>query len=177
MDIFVGSSHCALSGCHHDLVYAYNHSRHRSIGIAPADVQNKTRTVFGCAFSGTAIPTLNLKFRRDPWCGQAATKQILTRATYSTGENSTLQSVRRCHLERRRSDAYISWWIITMNLWKAGYPEELENNFRQPVPHRKKSWEGALYLTIQKLFVLCEGSPNKYNSWINETDRYDVGTE
>ena len=41
MDIFVGPRHRALGGCHPALVNAYNHSRHRSIGMAPADVQNK----------------------------------------------------------------------------------------------------------------------------------------
>ena len=40
-----------------DLVDAYNHSRHRSIGMAPADVQKKDENPFGCAFTATATPT------------------------------------------------------------------------------------------------------------------------
>ena len=41
MDILVGPRLRALAGCHPDLVDAYNHSRHRSIGMAPADVEKK----------------------------------------------------------------------------------------------------------------------------------------
>ena len=52
-----------------DLVDAYNHSRHRSIGMAPADVQKRTRTASGCACSATATPTLSPLFHREPWCG------------------------------------------------------------------------------------------------------------
>ena len=43
-----------------DLVDAYNNSRHRTIGMAPADVEKRMRTVFGCACSETETLTLNL---------------------------------------------------------------------------------------------------------------------
>ena len=42
MDIFVGTLYCALGvDFIQDLIDAYNHSRHRSIGMAPTDVQKK----------------------------------------------------------------------------------------------------------------------------------------
>ena len=41
MDIFVKPRHRALGDVIQDLVDAYNHSRHRSISMAPADVQKK----------------------------------------------------------------------------------------------------------------------------------------
>ena len=40
-----------------DLVNAYNYSRHRSIGMAPADVHTKIKTGYGCGFTATATPT------------------------------------------------------------------------------------------------------------------------
>ena len=40
-----------------DLMNAYNHSRHRSIGMAPANVQKKMKTGYGCGFTATETPT------------------------------------------------------------------------------------------------------------------------
>ena len=76
---FVGQRHLALDDVIQDLVDAYINSRHRSIGMALVDVQTKTRTVTGCACFERAIPTLNLQFRREPWCGPTATRRFLTR--------------------------------------------------------------------------------------------------
>ena len=74
-----------------DLVDAYNNSRHRSISMSPADFQKKDENLSGCALLGSKTPTLNLKFRSEPWCGPAATRQFLIRATCQTGPRSTLQ--------------------------------------------------------------------------------------
>ena len=74
-----------------DLVNSYNHSRHRSIGMAPADFQKKDENRLWVRLLGTETPTLNLKFRRELWCWPAATRQFLTRATCQTGPRSTLQ--------------------------------------------------------------------------------------
>ena len=49
-----------------DLVDAYNRSRHRSIGMAPAYVQMKKTTVSGCASSETETLTLKLQFLKEP---------------------------------------------------------------------------------------------------------------
>ena len=67
------------------LVNAYNHSRHLSIGMAPADVQNKYENrvwvrVFGDGDTNRKPPIL-----REPWFGPARTKQFLTRPTCPTG--------------------------------------------------------------------------------------------
>ena len=45
-----------------DLVDAYNHSRHRSIGMEMADVQQKDENRLLVRFFGTESPTLSLKF-------------------------------------------------------------------------------------------------------------------
>ena len=38
----------------------------------------------GSPILATETPTLNLKFRKEPWCGPAATRQYLTKATCRT---------------------------------------------------------------------------------------------
>ena len=49
-----------------DLVDAYTHTRHRSISMAPADVQKKDENRLWVRLLGTETPTLNLKFRKEP---------------------------------------------------------------------------------------------------------------
>ena len=39
-----------------DLVDAYNNSRHRSIGMAAADIQKKMKTGYGCGYTATETP-------------------------------------------------------------------------------------------------------------------------
>ena len=56
------------------------------------------------------------------------------------------------------------------------YPEELQqlsqNQYRiERVFKRRKAADGST-----KLFVKWEGWPEKFNSWINKTDKYDVAT-
>ena len=56
-----------------DLVNFHNHSRHRSIGMAPADVQKKDENRLCVRLLGEGDTHLNLNFRRELWCGLAAT--------------------------------------------------------------------------------------------------------
>ena len=56
------------------------------------------------------------------------------------------------------------------------YPEELQQISRNHYPiervlKRRKAADGST-----ELFVKWEGWPEKCNSWINETDKYDVAT-
>ena len=51
--------------------------------------RKRTRTVSGCAFLETETLSLSLKFRTEPWCKPAATRQFLTRDTCKTGPRST----------------------------------------------------------------------------------------
>ena len=60
MDLFVGPRHRALVDVIQDLVDAYNHSRHRSIGISPADVQKKDENRLWVRLFGDGDTCLNL---------------------------------------------------------------------------------------------------------------------
>ena len=115
--------------------------------------RRKTKTVFVCAVLGTETPTLNLKFRREPYCKPAATRQFLTKARCQTGPRSTLQWVRLCPLEKGPSTAYISQWTKIMNLLKAVATQRRFRKFRQPVPN----WESLAerYSTWRYKRIIC----------------------
>ena len=54
------------------------------------------------------------------------------------------------------------------------YPEEIQeisnNKYRiETILRRRTLPDGS-----KELFIRCEGWPDKYNSWIKETDKYDV---
>ena len=74
-----------------DLVDAYNNSATAPSAWLRPMSRRRTRTVSRCASSETETPNLNFKFRMEPWCGPAATRQLLTMATCQTGPRSTLQ--------------------------------------------------------------------------------------
>ena len=99
-----------------DLETSYNHWRPALSAWGWPMFRRRTRTDSGFASSGTETPTLNFKFRRELLCGPAATNQFLTRATCQSIARSTIQLVKRCHLQEGLSAAYISWWTTTMKL-------------------------------------------------------------
>ena len=73
------------------LMVSYNHSRHRSIGMAPVDVRRRTKTASGCSYTGTVTLTLSHLFPMEQWCGSARKRPSLTRDTCPTGPRSTLR--------------------------------------------------------------------------------------
>ena len=136
-----------------DLVDAYNHSCHRSIGIAPADVQKSEENCLLVRLFKNADIHLSLQFRKEPWCGPAATRQFLTKVTCQTVPKSTLQWVRKCHLEKGTRATYISWWTTTMMLLLAAGTQRSYRKFQTTRTALRKFCEGVLNLTAQKNYL------------------------
>ena len=57
------------------------------------------------------------------------------------------------------------------------YPEELQEISDNQYRIVKVLWGRTLPDGTKELFVRWEGFPEKYNSWIKETDKYDVVAE
>ena len=70
------------------LVDAYNHSRHRTIGMVPAHVEKKMRTGFGHDFMETATRTSNRHFHMVLWFELVSTRACLTKVTCLIGPRS-----------------------------------------------------------------------------------------
>ena len=74
----------------HDLVDVYNNSRHRSIGMAPADVEKKDENRLWVLMFGKGDTYFKPQNLQKVMVGPAATRQFLIRATCQTGPKKTL---------------------------------------------------------------------------------------
>ena len=161
-----------------DLVDAYNHSRHHSFGMAPADVQKKDRNFLWVRLFRDGDTYLKPLIPQGAMVRASSHKTIFDKGYIPnwTKEHFTLsqavppktQTISRVYkfVDYNDEDVKGSW-----------YPEELqeisENQYRiEKVLLRRTLPDGT-----KELFVRWEGWPEKYNSWIKETDKYDVVAE
>ena len=63
------------------------------------------------------------------------------------------------------------------NVKGSWYPEEIQKIFNNQYRIEKVLRRRTLPDGTKELFVRWEGWPDKYNSWINKTDKYDVVDE
>ena len=137
-----------------------------------------TRTVYGFAVLGKETPIVNLKFRKEPWCGPAATREFLIWATCPTGLKNHF-TVSKAVPPRKGTKCRI-YKLVDYNdkdVKGSWYPQKLQkisdNQYRNKKVLRKRTLPNG----TKEIFVRWEGWPEKYNSWRTETDKYDVVAE
>ena len=158
-----------------DLVKAYNHSHNRSIGMAPADVQTKDEDrlwvrlyVDGDTYLKSFIPqgamvrVSGKKTIFDKGYMQNWTKEHFTVSQAVPPRRGTKRRVYKL-VDYNEEDFKGSW-----------YPEELQEISDKQYCIEKVLRRRTLPNGTKELFVRWEGWPDKYNSWIKETDKYDV---
>ena len=83
-----------------DLVDAYNNSRHRSIGMVPADVQKKDENRLWVRLFGDGDTYFKPQIPREPWCEPAATRQFL-QGLHAKLDQGALHGESGCATEKR----------------------------------------------------------------------------
>ena len=161
-----------------DLVDAYNNSRHRSIGMASADVEKKDENclwmrLFGDGDTylkpqipqGAMVRASSHKTSFDKGYMPNWTKEHFIVSKAVPPKRGTKRRVYRL-VDYNDEDVINSW-----------YPEKLQeisdNQYRIEKVLRRRTLPNG----IKEIIVRWEGWPEKYNSWITETDKYDVVDE
>ena len=158
-----------------DLVDAYNHSRHRSIGMAPANVQKKDEDHLWVRLYGDGDTHLQPPIPYGAMVRASRHKTIFDKGYMPnwTKEHFTVsQAVPRRRGSKRRVYKLLDY--NDENVKGTWYSEEIQeisdNQYRIEKILRKRT----LPYGTKEVFVRWGGWPDKYNSWINETDKYDV---
>ena len=158
-----------------DLVDAYNLSRHRSIGMAPAVVQKNDKNRLRVRLFEDGDTHLKRPIPQGAMVRASSHKTIFdkgympnwTNEPFTVSQEVPPRKGTKRHvykLEDYNNNAFKGSW----------YPEEL-----QKISDNQNRIEKVLRrLTLpdctKELFVRWEGWPEKYNSWIKETDKYNV---
>ena len=158
-----------------DLVDAYNHSRHRSIGMAPANVHKKDEDRLWVRLFGDGDTHLKPPIPQGAMVRASRHKTIFDKGYMPnwTKEHFTVsQAVPTRKGTKRRVYKLVDY--NDENVKGTWYPEEIQeisdNQYRIEQILRKRTLPDG----TKELFVRWEGWPDKYNSWIKETDKYDV---
>ena len=91
----------------HDIVDAYNHTRHYSIGMPPANIQTNNKYSLWVSLYGDNDIHLKVSILQGVLVLASKNKTILNTGYIPKGAKSTLQWVRPCHIEERLSAVYI----------------------------------------------------------------------
>jgi len=162
-----------------NLVNAYNHSHHRSIGMAPADVTEKDTDRIWVRLYGDGNTYLK---QQKPLPVGAMVRLNKAKAIFDKGympnwtkEHFTIAESAPDHSKKKsRRQVYKIKDFDGEPITGSFYPEELQhisdNQYRiERVLRRRTTPDGS-----KQIFVKWEGWPEKYNSWINEADQYNV---
>ena len=157
------------------LVDSYNHSPHRSIGMAPADVDKKDEDRIWARLYGDGDTHLKSTMPPGAMVRISKNKGVFDKG-YMPNWSKEHFTVAGVPAPRRGTKRRV-YKIADYNgepvkgVW---YPEELQkissNQYRiERVLRRRKAADGTT-----ELFVKWEGWPEKFNSWINEAEKYNV---
>ena len=161
-----------------DLVDAFNHSRHRFIGMAPANVQKKDKNRLWVRLFGDGNTYLKSLIPQGAMVRASSHKTIFDKGYMPnwTKEHFTVSQT----VPPKKGTKRLVYKLMDYNdevVKGSWYPEELQeisdNWYRiEKVLRRRTLPDGT-----KELFVRLEGWPEKHNSWINKTDKYDVVAE
>ena len=161
-----------------DLVDAYNHSRHRSIGMAPADVHKTDENRLWVRLFGNGDTYLKPLIPQGPMVRASSQKTIFDKGYMPnwTKEHFTVsQAVPPKRETKRRVYKLVDYNDEAVK--DSWYPEELQeisdNQYRIEKVLRRRTLPDS----TKELFVRWEGWPEKYNSWIKHTVKYYVVAE
>ena len=148
-----------------DLVDAYNNSRHRSIGMAPADVQKKDENRLWVRLFGDGDTYLKPQIPQGAMVRASSHKTIFDKGYMPnwTKEHFTVSQA----VPPKRGTKRFVYNLVDYNdeaVKGSWYPEELQeisdNQYRiEKVLQRRTLPDGT-----KELFVRWEGWPEKYNS-------------
>ena len=161
-----------------DLVDAYNNSRHRTIGMAPADVDKKDENRLWVRLFGDGDTYLKPQIPQGAMVRASSHKTLFDKGympNWAT-EHFTLSKAVPLRKETKRR----VYKLVDYNeedVKGSWYPEELQEISDNQYYIEKVLRRRTLPNGTKELFVRWEGWSVKYNSWIKETDKYNVVAE
>ena len=155
-----------------------NTTRHRFIGMAPADVEKKDENRLWVSLFGDGDTYLKLQIPQGAMVRTSSHKPIFDRGYMPNWikEHFTVsKAMPPIKGTKRRLYKLVDY--NNNDVKGSFYPEELQeildNQYRIENVLRRRTLPNS----TKKIFVRWEGWPEKYNSWITETDKYDVVAE
>ena len=154
------------------MVDAYNNSRHRFIGIAPADVQKKDENRLWVRLYGDGDTQLKASISQGAMVRASSQKTIVDKSYMPnwTKEHFTVSQALPVGIGSKRR----VYKLVDYNndeVKGSWYSEEIQeitdNQYRIEKVLRRRTLPAG----TKELFVRWEGWPDKYNSWIKETDK------
>ena len=159
-----------------NIVSAYNNSYHRSIGMAPVDVDEKHQNKIWARLYGDGNTELKRRRLTEGAMVRISKAKALFEKGYMPNWSKEHFIVRRSPPMRKGTKRRVYKIKDDSGEEVSGswYPEELEqisnNQYRiERVIRKRTAPDGS-----KELLVKWEGWPVKFNSWIKETDRYNV---
>jgi transposase InsO family protein len=161
-----------------NMVKAYNQSRHRAIGMAPVAVQKKDELRLWTKLYGDGDTELKRERIAPGSMARISKAKGLFEKGYMPNWSQEHFTVNPTPPGPPRKGTKRGVYKLTdyngepiRGVW---YPEEVQsisdNQYRiEKVLRRKTAPDGT-----KELYVKWEGWPEKFNSWIKETDQYDV---
>ena len=161
-----------------DFVDAYNNLRHRSIGMAPADVEKKDENRYRVCLFGDGDTYLKPQIPQGAVVRATSHNKICDKSYMPnwTKEHFTVsKAVPPRKGTKRRVYKLVDYNDEDVNgNW---YPEEVQEISDYQYRIEKVLRRRILPNSTKQIFVRWEGWPEKYNLWIPETDKYDVVDE
>ena len=160
------------------LVDAYNNSLHRSIGMAPADVEKKDENRLWVRLFGDGDAYLKPQIPQGAMVRASSHKTIFDKGympNWTTEHFTVSQAVPPNRGTNRRVYKLMDYHdeFVKHSWYPADLQEISDKQYRiDKVLQRRTLPDGT-----KELFVRWEYWPDKYNSWINKTDIYDVIAE
>jgi hypothetical protein len=159
-----------------DLVKAYNSSNHRTIGMSPDQVTEKSEDRLWSKMYGDG----------DTHLKPAIPKGAMVRINKSKGmfDKGYMPNWSKEHFQVRevpqprtgtKRPVYKLEDYAGDGVNGSWYPEELQAITDNQYRIEKVLWRRTLPDGTKEKLVRWEGWPDKFNSWINEEDVYDVG--
>ena len=158
-----------------DIMNSYNHSRHRSIGMAPADVRKKNQDRLWVRLYGDGD---TIRKRIVPLSDDTMVRINLSKTSFDKGY---LRNWTQEHFKMAGRSADSRRPVYKLKDYEGEevkvvwYPEEIQpitaNKYRiERVIKRRRGANGK-----EEMFLKWLGCPEKFNSWIPKSAKYDVG--
>ena len=161
-----------------NLVNLYNQSRHRFIGMASANVQNKDENRHWVLLFGNGNTHLKPQILQGDIVRANSHKTIFDKGYMPnwTKEHFTVSQ----EVSPRRGTKLRVYKLVDYNgeaMRGSWYPWKIKKSSNNYYCIDKVLRRLTLPDGTKGLFVQWENWPDKYNSWIKETDKYDVIAE
>ena len=146
------------------MVDVYNHTPHRSIGMAPLDVNGKNKAEIWFRLYSDPIPYKETKLKVGDTVRISKTRRVFKKGYLPQWSEEIFKIIRR---KSTQPPTFILEDYVGEILKGTFYPQELQKISKKDDVYRI---EKVLKREKHRLFVKWKGYPDKFNSWISVKD-------